>query len=133
MSSLAQMVQDSGRGALPDNVTGLPPLDLTDMQGIAIPISFEIENVLGDILMCEIADESPTGEVNRNGIWVSQNIGSKMWRVALVIKVGPTCSGNIKIGDHIMYPSDKGLPMVRTNKKYIFLNEPRVFCTCKPT
>ena len=77
-------------------------------------------------------DENNNGEVNRDGIWLKQDITSKMWRVALVIKAGPTCSGNVKVGDYVMYPSDKGLPMVRTNKKYIFLNESRIFCTCKP-
>ena len=132
MSKLAEMVQNSGRGALPDQIIGLPPLDLTEMQGVSIPTSYEIDTVLGDILMCELADENNNGEVNRDGIWLKQDITSKMWRVALVIKTGPTCSGNVKVGDYVMYPSDKGLPMVRTNKKYIFLNESRIFCTCKP-
>ncbi len=117
---------------MPDLVTGLPPLDLTEMQGVSIPVSFEITGVLGDTLMCELADENGNGEVNRDGIWIKQDITSKMWRVALVINIGPQCSGNVKVGDYIMYPSDKGLPMVRTNKKYIFLNESRVFCICTP-
>lgn len=132
MSKLAQMVEENGRGTLPQNA-GLPTLDLADMQGIDIPTDYEIDGVLGDTLMCEIADETPQGEVLRNGIWLKQDIVGKMWRVAKVVKVGPQCSGAVKEGDYVMYPSDKGLPMMKHHKKYIFLNEPRIFCTCKPT
>jgi hypothetical protein len=126
------MIQENGRGALANETRGIPPLDLTEMQGVSIPAEYEIDMVLGDTLLCELVDENSTGEVNRNGIWIKQEVTTKMWRVAKVSKVGPQCSGNIKIDDYIMYPSDRGLPMIRTNKKYIFLNESRVFCTCKP-
>ncbi|MDD4109957.1 MAG: hypothetical protein PHS54_00225 [Clostridia bacterium] len=131
MSKLAAMVENEGRGSLPRENMGLPSLDLTEMQGADIPCTYEIVSVLGDILMCEIADESSTGEINRDGIWIKQEISGKMWRVAKVIKTGPECSGNVKIDDYIMYPSDKGLPMVNLGKKYIFLNESRIFCVCK--
>lgn len=133
MSSLANMIEQEGRGALPRENFGLPSLDLTEMQGIEIPCNYEITGVLGDILMCEVADESSSGEVNRGGIWLKQEINSKMWRVARVVKVGPQCSGNVHVGDLVMYPSDKGLPMVKLGKKYIFLNEQRIFCICKET
>lgn len=134
MGKLGEIVglEIDARGTLPFENNGLPPLDLTDMQGITIPTSFEIEGVLGDILMCELADENEDGEVNRGGIWLKQEINGKMWRVAKVIKTGPQCSGVVKVGDFVMYPSDKGLPMVDIGKKYIFLNEQRIFCTCKP-
>jgi hypothetical protein len=131
MSKLAAMVEADGRGSLPKN-NGLPTLDLNDMQGISIPLEYAIENVLGDILMCEIIDETDNGEVNRNGIWLKQDVTGKMWRVAKVIKMGPECSGVVKLGDCVMYPSDKGLPVIKVNKKYVFLNEPRIFCTCTP-
>lgn len=133
MSKLAQMIEDEGRGALPRENFGLPSLDLTDMQGSDVPPDYEITNVLGDILMCEIADENETGEINRGGIWVKQEVSAKLWRVAKVVKTGPQCSGVVKAGDHVMYPSDKGIPMVQHKKKYIFLNEQRIFCTCKLT
>ena len=131
MSKLADLVEANGRGQLPQN-SGLPPLDLTDMQGASIPSDYEIEGVLGDILMCEIIDETVSGEVNRNGIWLKQDVTGKMWRVSKVIKVGPQCSGNVKVGDCVMYGSDKGLPMVKLGKKYVFLNEPRIFAIVKP-
>jgi co-chaperonin GroES (HSP10) len=123
---------DGGRTSLARENNGLPPLDLMEMQGVSIPLSFEIENVLGDILMCELADENDQGEVNRGGIWLKQDISGKMWRVAKVIKTGPDCTKNVKAGDFVMYPSDKGIPMVKLGKKYVFLNEQRLFCTCKP-
>lgn len=125
------MIEDNGRGSLPRENNGIPPLDLTEMQGIAVPPDYEIDNVLGDIIMCEVVDENQTGEVNRGGVWIKQEVTTKMWRVAKVVKVGPQCSDVVKIGDHVMYPSDKGLPMIKHKKKYIFLNEPRIFCTVK--
>ena len=133
MSKLAEMVQNNGRGDLPNEVNGLPTLDLMDMQGVAIPTEYEIESVLGDILMCELVDENSSGEVMRNGIWLKQEVTSKMWRVAKVIKTGPQCSGNVKIGDYIMYPSDRGIQIVRLHTKCIFLNESRIFAIVKPT
>ena len=127
MTKLAEMVEREGRGALPRENMGLPTLDLTEMQGIAAPVSYEIDKVLGDILMCELVDENKEGEVNRNGIWLKQDVNGKMWRIAKVVKVGPQCSGEVKIGDCVMYASDKGLPLVSLGKKYIFLNEQRIF------
>ena len=132
MSKLADVIEQEGRGALPRENFGLPSLDLTEMQGVSIPADWEIDGVLGDVLMCEVIDENESGEVLRNGIWLKQDIVGKMWRVAKVEKVGPECTGRINVGEYVMYPSDKGLPMMRHKKKYIFLNEPRVFCTCKP-
>lgn len=133
MTKLAQMIEDNGRGSLPNENFGLPSLDLNDMQGIGVPADYEITGVLGDILMCEMADENDLGEVNRGGIWVKQEVTTKMWRVAKVLKAGPGCSGNVKVGDHVMFPSDKGIPMIQHKKKYIFLNEPRIFCIVKLT
>ena len=132
MSKLAEMIEQEGRGSLPRENFGLPTLDILEMQGLSIPSAYEIESVLGDILMCEVVDENESGEVKRDGIWLKQDIVGKMWRVARVAKIGPECSKNVKIGDYIMYPSDKGLPMLKHKKKYIFLNEPRIFCVCKP-
>jgi co-chaperonin GroES (HSP10) len=132
MGNLAREVEISGRGSLPRENMGLPSLDLTEMQGIAIPTSFEVDKVLGDTLMCELIDENKEGEVQRDGIWLKQEINGKMWRVAKVIKLGPQCSGVVQEGDCVMYPSDKGLPMVSLRKKYIFLNEARIFAVVKP-
>lgn len=129
MGKLAQMVEDNGRGSLPRENFGLPSLDLSDMQGVGVPVDYDIRQVMGDILMCEVADESPNGDINRGGVWIKQEVVTRMWRVAKVVKAGPLCSGVVKVGDHVMYPSDKGLPMIQHKKKYIFLNESRIFCT----
>ena len=133
MSNLAAAIEKEGRGNLPAENFGLPAYSLESMQGVAVPTDYEITSVLGDILMYEIVDENESGEVNRGGIWIKQDVTQKMWRVAKVYKAGPRCSDNIKEGDFVMYPSDRGIPMInRDKKKYIFLNEPRIFCVCAP-
>ena len=133
MATVHEVIDSGGAsGSLPRENFGLPSLDLTEMQGNPVPPDIEITGVLGDILMCEIADESEDGQtVNRGGIFVSTDISKKLWRVGKVVKAGPQCSDAVKVGDHVMYPSDKGIPMIQHKKKYIFLNEQRIFCTCK--
>lgn len=131
MSNVAQMIEESGRGSLPRENNGLPSLNLDSMQGISVPGDYEVEGVLGDILMCEVADESESGEVLREGLWIKPDITAKLWRVGRVVCKGPDTSSNINVGALIMYPSDKGIPMIKHKKKYIFLNEGRVFCTLK--
>jgi len=130
MTTLHEEVHNE-HGTLPRENFGLPALNLDDMQGTNVPSEIEILGVLGDILMCIVADEGVDGEVNRGGIIVNTDITQKVWRVAKVVKKGPDCSGVVKEGDHVMYPSDKGIPMVQLGHKYIFLNEQRIFCTCK--
>lgn len=132
MSKLAEMVEENGRGSRPHENNGLPAFNLMDMQGVSIPSDYNITGVLGDILMCEIIDETAQGDVNRNGIWLKQDVTGKMWRVSRVVKTGPQCSGSVKVGDCVMYPSDKGLPMVKLGKKYVFLNEARIFAIVDP-
>ncbi len=118
---------------LPEEVHGIAPLDLETCNRDTIPSDWNIVSVLGDILMCEYVDESDQGEVLRGGVWIQKNMVQYLWRVAKVIKAGPGVSGNIKVGDCIMIPSDKGIPGVtKDNKKIIFLNEPRVFAVVEP-
>jgi hypothetical protein len=31
----------------------------------------------------------------------------------------------------VMYLNDRGIPMINMGKKFIFLNEERIFCVCK--
>jgi co-chaperonin GroES (HSP10) len=76
---------------------------------------------------CEISDEVEEGYVERNGIIIKENLGTKTWRKAKVLKVGRLAQ-DVKPGDTVVYPSDKGIRMVGTSKKrYIFLNESRIF------
>jgi len=97
----------------------------------SVPSDFDFDRVLGDIVMAEIIDENEFGEIMRNGVWVSQDITKKLWRKAKVYLVGPDCKG-VNVGDIVVYPSDKGIPMVKTPKKYIFLNKERIFGVLKP-
>ena len=114
-------------------VHGLPTLNLDSMQGTSVPDDFEFEAVLGNIIMCEIIDESSKGEVWRSGIWLSQDITKKIWRRAKVVMMGPDVPSIIKIGSHVAYPSDKGILMCAANKrKYIYLNSERIFGILKP-
>lgn len=97
-----------------------------------IPNDWDIETPLHDIIMAEYVDENEHGEVLRNGIWLKQEITNKLWRVAKVLKMGPSCSDNIKPGVLIMFPSDKGIPMITfSGQKLIFLNEERIFAIVK--
>ena len=132
MASLAKVLAEEARGSLPRENMGLPSLDLMDMQGIDIPSDYDITGVLGDIIMCEIIDETNDGEVMRDGIIMKRDVVGKMWRVAKVAMTGPQCPPEIKVGDCVFYPSDKGLPMIRHHKKYVFLNAPRIFAIVKP-
>lgn len=117
----------SARGQQP-KVFGLPTLDLDNVGGMVIPTDWQIKSVMGDIIMAEYIDENDQGEVFRGGIWLKQEVTNKMWRVAKVIKIGAGCYGQVKEGDLIMFPSDKGLKMVNFDKrKYVFLNEERIF------
>jgi len=108
-------------------VHGLPTLNLDSMMGTDMPTDFEFEALFGDIVMCEIIDENENGEVNRDGIWIKQDVTRKLWRKAKVVLKGPKCL-ELEIGDIVAYPSDRGIPMVTANKtKYIFLNMERLF------
>jgi len=117
---------NNARG-IDDEVHGLPSLKLDDMMGTSVPSEFEFDAVFGDIVMCEIIDENEHGEVIRDGIWVKQDITKKLWRRGRVILKGPKCI-ELEVGDEVAYPSDRGIPMVSSNrKKYIFLNMERLF------
>jgi len=116
-----------------DEVKGMPGLDLTSMQGTTVPSEFEFERVFGDIVMCEYIDENEYGEVYRDGIWMKQEITQKLWRRARVVLKGPDAPIGLCEGDEVALPSDKGIPMVSTNKKkYIFVNAERLFGKLKP-
>jgi co-chaperonin GroES (HSP10) len=113
-------------------VNGLPSLDLAGMGATSVPSDFEFEGVFGDIIMCELIDENEHGEVMRDGIYVKQEVTHKLWRRGKVVLKGPQCT-ELEIGDEVAFPSDKGVPMVSTNKKkYIFLNMERLFGKLKP-
>jgi len=118
---------------LPEDVKGLPPLNLDTCNKDAIPANWDIVGVMGDILMCQFVDEADDGDLMREGVYVPKGMIKYLWRVAKVLKIGPASSGNIKVDDYVMIPSDKGIPGVtKDGKKLIFLNEQRVFAVVVP-
>jgi hypothetical protein len=114
---------------LVDKVKGYAPLNLDECQGLASLSNddYETESVLGDILKVEYVDELPTGEINRGGIFVKQEMGTRLWRVGKVIKRGPQVPKEIQEGTLIRFPSDRGIPCVSTGKKCVYLNAERIF------
>ena len=100
--------------------------------------NFDIEAVLGDIIMAEFDDCSEDGtEIERDGIWVNINMTRACWRSAVVLKSGPGVSDLIKIGTRIAFPNDKGIKNIQTmgdgrKRNIIFLNEERVFGILAP-
>jgi hypothetical protein len=117
---------------LPAEVHGIPTLQLDNMIGVRIPGEWEVVDVMGDIVMAEYADENEHGEVQRDGIWLKQEVTQKMWRVARILKKGPGCSERIIEGELYMFPSDRGIPMISySGKKLVFFNEERLFCHVK--
>jgi len=119
---------DAKAKGLAKEVNGIAPLDLESCSRDAIPKDWEIDSVMGDILMCRYVDENESGEVMRDGVWVPLNMVQHLWRVVEVMKVGPQASENMNEGDFLMIPSSRGIPGVsKGGDKLIFINEPRVF------
>lgn len=129
--AIIKMLEDMAE----DRVGGKPPIDLNEINvGYTDPIDsrFEIDEMMNDLIMAEYVDESETGEVVRDGIYIKTDMThARAWRTAIVRKVGPKVPEQIKPGIYIRFPSDKGLPSIQGKRKYIFLNAERVFCTMK--
>jgi co-chaperonin GroES (HSP10) len=87
----------------------------------------QAKKVLGDVILCEMTDEVDEGIIDRGGILIKENVSTRAWRKATVLKVGRLCQ-DVQVGDIVVYPSDRGIRMIGTGKKkYIFLNESRIF------
>lgn len=128
MTSLANQL----KATLPASNKGLAEID--KYKGVRIPLEqYEITQTLGDIIMAEYCDCDDTGDfIERDGILVSNDISQHTWRFAEVKIAGTGCSEEIKPGVIIMFPSDKGIPIViRGEKPKVFLNEERIFGICK--
>lgn len=117
-----------------DNVKGYAPLNLDQCQNIsgASNDEYETDEVMGDIVKVEYVDENEAGEVNRGGIWMKQDLGTRLWRVGRIIKRGRLAQPELQIGTLVRFPSDKGIPCVAEHKKYVYLNAERIFETVKP-
>lgn len=100
--------------------------------------NYDITSLFDDLLLAEYTDETIDGDVIRDGIVVPANTIQRAWRVGKVILAGHGCK-NVKAGDHIVFPHDKGIPItgitvtgVGKIRHGIFLNEERLFGVCTP-
>lgn len=111
-----------------DQVGAKAVFRVDDAGNERLPSDWDIEMPMHDIIMAKFVDENNEGEVFRNGLWIKQEMVQKLWRVAEIIQTGPACRDYLKPGVLVMFPSDKGLPMVSfSGEKLIFLNEDRIF------
>jgi hypothetical protein len=120
------------RSKLEDNVKGNIQLEAYKSDSFELS-DWTLTSVLDDILMVQYVDVSETGrEVLRNGIYVSVDVTTHVWRVGKVILAGPNCKFT-KQGDHVVFPNDKGIRASNINdiKNIVFLNEARIFGVCK--
>jgi len=112
-------------------IHGIAPEDYKD---VPLPEDYEIVELLADVIAVEYADVAPDGKsLVRNGIILpNQVVDHRAWRVAKVTLTGPACK-QVKIGDIVIFPGDKGLQSIQKNgKMLIFLSENRIFGICKP-
>lgn len=112
-------------------VHGITPEDYKD---VPLPEDYEIVELLSNVISVEYVDVSSDGKsIMRNGIILpNQVIDNRAWRVARVKLAGPACK-QVKIGDVIIFPGDRGLQSIQKNgKMLVFLSEERIFGICKP-
>jgi hypothetical protein len=126
MSFAAQMANELKRG-LPDEYHGLT--DISVYNGMKIPDEYEFTEVLGDIILAEYVDCSQDGQlIERDGIFVSNDVTKNTWRVAKVLLHGKGCSDLIEVDKLIMFPNDRGIPHIVSGKApRVFINEERIF------
>lgn len=113
------------------NVHGIAPEDYKD---VPLPEDYEIVELLSNVIAVEYADVAPDGKsLMRNGIILpNQVVDHRAWRVAKVKLAGPDCK-QVKIGDIVMFPGDRGLQSIQKNGvMMVFLSEERIFGICKP-
>lgn len=117
--------------SLDAEVNGITPEDYKD---VPLPEDYEIVELLSNVISVEYADVASDGKsIMRNGIILpNQVIDNRAWRVAKVKLAGPACK-QVKVGDIIIFPGDRGLQSIQRNgKMLVFLSEERIFGICKP-
>lgn len=112
-------------------------LKLEDYANMSLPTDYDITSVLDDVIMAEFIDCNEDGDlIQRDGIYMNINVQQNCWRVAKVLMTGPAVKDQIKVGDHIMFPNDKGIKAVKFNaqckRPVVFISASRIFCICKP-
>ena len=125
--------------ALEPNDRGLIDLDLYRNDNFSL-FGFELSQVMDNVILVEYSDlGDDTGQtVMRNGIMIPIAHVQRAWRIGRIILAGPRCL-QVKAGDHVCFPSDKGIPCsnldiegVGVVRDAVFLNEDRIFGVCKP-
>jgi co-chaperonin GroES (HSP10) len=117
--------------SLDAEVNGITPEDYKD---VPLPEDYEIVELLSNVISVEYVDVASDGKsIMRNGIILpNQVIDNRAWRVAKVKLAGPACK-QVKVGDIIIFPGDRGLQSIQRNgKMLVFLSEDRIFGICKP-
>jgi len=125
-----------------DNIA--PTRKLTDLSSYAggenvSLYGYELSNLYDDIILLTMVDESEDGEsILRDGIYIPLNANTKAWRIGKVMLKGPACT-NVKVGQHVVFPGDKGIPVKNMDIKGVgrvktgyFLNEERIFGIVEP-
>ena len=116
---------------LPNESNGVAAEDYKDLP---LPEDYEITSLLGDVIAVEYIDVAEDGKsLIRNGIILpGQVIDNRAWRIAQVKITGPDVK-QVKVGDVVIFPGDRGLQgLQRNGKMIIFLNEQRIFGICEP-
>ena len=123
---------------LDPNDKGLIDLDTYTNDNFTL-FGFTLSKVLDDIILvkyADLGDESGT-TVMRGGIAIPVAHVQRAWRIGEVILAGPHCK-HVKAGDHVCFPSDKGVPCSNLDVEKVglltlavFLNEQRIFGICK--
>ena len=127
-------LQETGREALNQGLA-----DIDQFEGSEMPVGFEFDFILGDVIMCEYNDCSEDGtEIERDGIYLNLNMTKNAWRTANVLMVGTSVTDTIKVGSTVMFPNDKGIKTIQTNddgvkRNIVFLNQERIFGGKHPT
>ena len=101
---------------------------------------YVLEKVLDNIILVQYVDtpDSDNTTVLRKGILVPIDHTTSAWRIGKIILAGPDCK-NVKQGDFVCFPNDKGIPASNVDvkglgkvKSSIFLDETRIFGVCSP-
>ena len=102
-------------------------------------IGYQMCTLMEDVILCKYKDETEDGKcLIRNGIHIPLNTDTKAWRIGEVLLAG-TKTEYVKVGDHICFPNNLGIPIANIEvegigkvRKGIFLNESRIFGIVTP-
>lgn len=113
-------------------------INLTDYRDDNFAIhGYSISKILDDIILVQCIDVGDdSGYIRRGDILTMAT--ARAWRLGKVILIGDK-TREVKVGDIVSFPNDKGIPVDNINVKGIkgtirncvFLNEQRIFGICE--